>query len=327
MNLHQFNLILGHYEGWGSFINKLALTNRKNVVMTKFTEEQLNNFRYPPSYSEETKLSNAESQVRDALKDSAALKNKNYKIFGQGSYANDTNVKKNSDVDINVRLDDTVFVDLPEDKTYDDLGYSDSTYHYSDFRKDILDALTTYFGSSYIRDYNKCITVLPNTTRVEIDVVPTCKYIRYDSLNNIVEGVKFFAKDYTKILNFPLQHIENGKTKNSNTQKRFKRLTRIYRRIRYQMIDDGIAVSDNITSFLLECLIWNVPDRIFNGNDTWTDRLRESIIYLYNETDSYEKCKDWGEVSELLYLFRDSRKWSCDDVNKYLVQMWQYLKF
>ena len=295
--------------------------------MTKFTEEQLNNFRYPPSYTEETKLSNAESQVRDALKDSTALKNKNYKIFGQGSYANDTNVKNNSDVDINVRLDDTVFVDLPEGKTYDDLGYSDSTYHYSDFRKDILDALTTYFGSSYIRDNNKCITILPNTTRVEIDVVPTCKYIRYDSLTNIVEGVKFYAKDNTKIQNFPLQHIENGKTKNSNTQKRFKRLTRIYRRIRYQMIDDGITVNDNITSFLLECLVWNVPDNIFNDNDTWTARLRESIIYLYKETDSYEKCKDWGEVSELLYLFRDSRKWNYGDVNNYLVQMWQYLKF
>lgn len=295
--------------------------------MAKFTEEQLNNFRYPPSYTEETKLSNAESQIRDALKESIPLRTKNYKVFGQGSYANDTNVKNNSNVDINVRLDDTVFVDLPEGKTFNDLGYSDTTYHYSDFRKDVLDALTSYFGDKYIRDNNKCITVLPNSSRVEIDVVPTCKYVRYDSLTNIVEGVKFFAKDFTMVQNFPLQHIENGKVKNSNTQKRFKRLTRIYRRIRYKMIDDGIAVSDNITSFLLECLVWNVPDKIFNDYDTWTDRLRESIIYLYDKTESQEKCNAWGEVSELLYLFRDSRKWSTEDVRAFLVQMWQYLEF
>ncbi len=141
-----------------------------------------------------------------------------------------------------------------------------------------------------------------SSTRVETDVVPTFDYRDYFASGGFVEGAKFISDNGKQVVNYPLQHIENGKSKNRLTQKRFKRLTRIYRRIRYIMLDDGVDVSDNITSFLLECLVWNVPDRIFNENYSWTDRLKQSIVYLYEQTNDYEKCKEWGEVSEILYL-------------------------
>ena len=48
--------------------------------------------------------------------------------------------------------------------------------------------------------------------------------------------------------------------------------------------------------------------------------------HLYNEIEN-NKCKDWGEVSELLYLFHSSRKWSEQDVLDYLEQMWDYLEY
>jgi len=297
--------------------------------MPKFTEEQLNNFRYPPSDTEEQKLANSEYQVKEAIKNSEKLKSKTIKVFGQGSYANDTNVKNNSDIDINVRLDDTVYVQVPNNKEKNDFGYSDSNYTFSQYRKDVYDALVEYFGYEYIVDKNKCITVLPNSSRVETDVVPTLRLDRYDTENKTskIEGVRFIAKDNSVITNYPLQHIDNGKSKNANTQKRFKRLTRIYRRIRYKMIEDNVGVSDNITSFLLECLVWNVPNHIFNNYDSWTDRLKESIIYIYNATkEGEETCYEWGEVSELLYLFK-ARKWNVKDVNQYMVQMWNYLQY
>lgn len=297
--------------------------------MPKFTEEQLNNFRYPPSDTEEQKLANSEYQIKEAIKNSEKLKSKTIKVFGQGSYANDTNVKNNSDIDINVRLDDTVYVQVPNNKEKNDFGYSDSNYTFSQYRKDVYDALVEYFGNEYIVDKNKCITVLPNSSRVETDVVPTLRLDRYDTENKTskIEGVKFIAKDNSVITNYPLQHINNGKSKNANTQKRFKRLTRIYRRIRYKMIEDNVGVSDNITSFLLECLVWNVPNHIFNNYDTWTDRLKKSIIYIYNATkEGEETCNEWGEVSELLYLFK-ARKWNVKDVNQYMVQMWNYLQY
>ena len=92
------------------------------------------------------------------------------------------------------------------------------------------------------------------------------------------------------------------------------------------MIEDKIPVSDNITSFLIECLLWNVPNKLFNDYDTWTERLKHSIIFLYNSTKDDKDCKLWGEVSELLYLFHTGRKWSREDVNSFLVQAWNYLE-
>jgi hypothetical protein len=158
-------------------------------------------------------------------------------------------------------------------------------------------------------------------------VIPTFKYYRHEGNGGKAIGTKFITDKGKSIVNYPIQHIDNGKKKNSQTQKRFKRLTRIFKRLRYKMIEDNEPVSDNISSFLLECLVFNVPDNVFNDNDTWTDRLKESIIYLYNKTKEEKDCKEWGEVSELLYLFHSGRKWKYTDVNTFLVQAWKYLEY
>lgn len=295
--------------------------------MAKFTEETLNNWRYPASETEETKLANAEKMVREAIANSEELKNKSTEIFGQGSYANDTNVKIDSDIDINLCLSDTIFIQIPKGKKQEDFGYSDSDYKFSEYKDAVERALVAKFGRKDIVRNDKCITVLANTYRVEADVVPTFKYNRHDDNGGKAIGTKFITDEGYPVINYPLQHIENGKLKNSQTQKRFKRLTRIFKRIRYKMIEDKIPVNDNITSFLIECLLWNVPNNVFNDYDTWTERLKQSIVYLYNNTKEDKDCKEWGEVSELLYLFHSGRKWSREDVNSFLLQAWKYLEF
>ena len=93
------------------------------------------------------------------------------------------------------------------------------------------------------------------------------------------------------------------------------------------MIEDELPVNGNIQSFLLECLVWNIPNRNITSYYSWTERLKQSIIYLYKQTESKELCKEWGEVSELLYLFHSGRKWSIQDVHAHLRQMWNYLQY
>lgn len=296
--------------------------------MARFSEDTLVSFTKPPSDAEEAKLANSERMVKEAISQDATLNKMTTHVFGQGSYANDTNVRLNSDIDINVRLMDIFYFDLPDGKSRTDFDLnSPSEYTFEAYKNAVENALVNKFGrDSVIRD-DKCITIKANAYRVETDVVPTFNFRRFSANGSFVEGAKFKTDKGKYITNYPLQHIDNGKSKNKATQKRFKRLTRIYRRIRYKMIDDGIAVSDNITSFLVECLVWNVPDYVFNQNDTWTDRLRLSIVYLYENTEEHEKCKEWGEVSELLYLFHSGRKWTHSEVNNYLVQMWNYLDY
>lgn len=295
--------------------------------MARYSEETLNNWRKPPSDTEETKLSNIERMVRSCINEDATLKGMRIKPFGQGSYANDTNVRLNSDVDLNVKYIDGFYFDLPHGTTRGDFGLNNpSSYSASAFKNDVQSALVRKFGSD-VKRKNKCIAIEGNTNRVGADVVPTWQYRRYSRNGSYVEGVYFLADSGQKVTNFPIQHIENGKEKNRQTQRRFKRLTRIYKRLRAQMIKDQQSVNGNITSFLLECLLWNVPDGIFNDYETWTDRLKESIKFIWNNTKEEKDCKDWGEVSDLLYLFHSGRKWSTEDVNTYLLNLWRYLEY
>lgn len=296
--------------------------------MARFNGDTLLTWTKPASDSEETKLSNSERMVREAINGDPTLSTKSTEVFGQGSYANDTNVRLNSDIDINVRYTGGFYFDLPPNTSREDFGLnSPSAYSLEEFKNDVHAALINKFGSDSILRKNKCITVLGNSYRVETDVVPTWNYRCYNESGGYVLGAELRADTGSYVVNFPKQHIENGKQKNSETYRRFKRLTRIYRKLRYKMIDDGFTVSDSITSFLLECLVWNVPNSIFNDNDSWDERLKASIVYLYESTEDEEKCDEWGEVSELLYLFRGNRKWTKKDVNSFIVDSWNYLEY
>ncbi len=221
------------------------------------------------------------------------------------------------------------YFDLPKDKSREDFGLNNPTeYSSSEFKSDVLSALIDHFGKDNVQRKDKCITILGNSYRITTDVVPTWEHKRFNNDGTYIVGTQFRSDKGDWIKNYPKQHIENGKKKNGNTQRRFKKLTRLFRKMRYKMIDDNEYSNDNITSFLLECLVWNVPDYIFNSNDTWNDRLKNSIIFLYDKTKEGNKsCEEWGEVSDLLYLFHNGRKWSKVDVNYFLKNLWNYLEY
>lgn len=296
--------------------------------MAKFTEEVLISWTKPPSNTEQFKLKNAERMVKEAIDNDQKFKFKSIEIFAQGSYANNTNVKLNSDIDINVRYMDAFYYDLPEGKDKNDFSIVElNSYSYMEFKNDVEKALCDKFGKERVKRKDKCITVQANSYIIETDVVPTWENRRYDDSGSYVLGAIFYSDKGKKVINYPKQHISNGIQKNTDTARRFKRLTRLHRKLRYKMIEDNIAVSDAITSFLLECLVWNIPNNIFNENNSWNDTLRNSIIHLYNKTKEKSDCDEWGEVSDLLYLFRGGKKWCCKDVNEYMLQLWQYLEY
>ena len=298
--------------------------------MAKYTEDQLNNWRKPPSNTEEQRLETTERRIREAIQKSDELKEYDVEVFGQGSYANDTIVKLESDVDINVCSTAYFFTEYGADSLSDKtFGYEAGNHSYSDFKEKVRKALVAEVGSTNVKEKNKCFSVVENSNRVKADVEPAFELRRHnDAISaHVIKGVRYFAKDGTRVSNYPKQHIDNGKRKNANTQRRFKRVVRMFKKVRYKMIDEGIQVSPNITSFLLECLVWNVSNYIFNVYDTWTDCVKESIRHIYQKTKNEDSCKEWGEVSELLYLFKGNRKWSVSDVNSYMVQMWNYMGF
>ncbi len=301
--------------------------------MSKFSEQTFDNWRKPASETEEQRISNAISMIKDAISASDKLKDKEIEIFVQGSYANNTNVRANSDVDVCVILKDTFYSEYPDGKSRDDYGFTAGTNNFDTYRSDLIKALNDKYGKDNIIPGNKSIKITETSYRVEADAVPSFQYRNYKYKNSsdpekFIEGIKFYAANTNEqVINYPKIHIENGKKKNKDTQRRYKRLVRIFKRIRYKMIDDGEPVNKGITSFLIECLLWNTPNSIFNDYDTWTERLKQAIIHLYNKTEDEKNCKKWGEVSEMFYLFHSERKWNVKMTNDFLKQMWNYLEF
>lgn len=99
----------------------------------------------------------------------------------------------------------------------------------------------------------------------------------------------------------------------------------LMKHIKNEMVEDKKTDGDKITSFLVECLVYHVPNNVITGYSTWTETVKKAIIYLYNEIKDGHHT-EWGEVSDMLYLFRN-RKWTDEDAKQWLITAWNYLGY
>lgn len=288
-------------------------------------EEKFSHWSAPPSKTEEQRCSNAEKAIKNAIKASDKLKNRDIKIFTQGSYQNNTNVRANSDVDIGILCYDTFFYDLPEGYNRESFGITPATYHYDQYKNEIGEALTSYFGSSAITRGNKAFDVHETSYHVEADVAAFFNHRRYASNGKIDSGVELQPDRGGRIINWPEQHYQNGVSKNKATSRTFKSVVRIIKSLSNEMLEQNIQQAKDICGFLIECLVWNVPNTNFSYSN-WTSNVRGSLAHLFNNLKSDEKCKDWGEVSELKYLFRGN-KWTRNQTFSFIDKAWNYIGF
>ena len=295
--------------------------------MTKVEwETRFNQWRQPLSDTEEEKCQNAERMVKEALKADDLLKDRNIEVFLQGSYENNTNVRTESDIDICVRLMDVFFTHLPEGHANSSFGLIDAEGPtYNDFKAEVIKALGVKFGEKNVKPGNKAIIVEENTYRIHADVVACYEHRRYNANGTYISGVEFRSLSGERIINFPKQHIANGVRKNVETGHQYKRVARILKTLNVEM--DGVNSYKKLPSFFIECLAWNVPDNILTGYSTYYDAVRQSIIYLYDCLTNESKSEEWGEVSELLYLFRGHSKWTRQDGVDFLTRAWNYAEF
>jgi predicted nucleotidyltransferase len=285
----------------------------------------------PPSATEQTKCENAERAVRKAIDASAKLNTRSIEVFLQGSYANRTNVRQDSDVDICVLCDDVFFTDYSLSEGLNDaaLGYKTATYTYADFKNDVEAALKDYFGKDSVTRGNKAFDVHANTYRVDADVVPCLEHRRLMGTpeNHWINfGTELQPDNGGRIINWPRQNYANGVEKNNATGRRFKAVVRILKRLPYEMVANGHPEAEPIPSYLVECLVWNVPNESF-GHDTMRADVRHALAYLWNESRTDEQCKEWREVNELKYLLRGGQPWNRAQVNTFLHAAWTYIGF
>lgn len=275
----------------------------------------------PPSDTEEQRCENAISVVRNAIVRSDRLASRNIKVFAHGSYQNNTNVRQDSDVDIAIVCSDTFYYDLPDGCTDDSFGISPATYHYDQFKNAVGEALISYLGFNAVQRGKKVLDIHENTYHVDAEVAPFFEHRRYQPNGKYLSGVELHPDNGGRVINWPEQHYANGVSKNSSTHRRFKSIVRILKALCNAMADNNIDTARDVPGFLIECLVWNVPNDHF-GNSALSADARNSLAFLFNNTMNDNDCNEWGEVSELKYLFRMSQKWTRKQAHSFISSAW-----
>ncbi len=260
--------------------------------------------------------------IQKALNDSASpYYTKDFSIFLQGSYGNDTNVYRDSDVDVVIRLNQTYYSDTsaltPEAKSNYDRAFNRATYAYSDFKADVLAWLQKQFGAA-VKPGKKAIDVKGEGNRRDADVLVCAKHRRYQAHSTGAdsqydEGIVFWTSDGTEIVNFPKQHSENCTTKHQNTSQRFKRLVRVYKNMRNRMIDDGYLAKGVAPSYFIEGMLWNAP------TDKFVQSFEDSFVNTFNWVNNADKTK-LACANDLHWLVRDNVPvcWPTNNFDTYL---------
>jgi hypothetical protein len=257
-----------------------------------------------------------------ALNDaSAPYFTKDYSIFLQGSYKNDTNLYGDSDVDVVIRLNQTFFTDLgelsEEDKKLWSSARSDADYTLQQFKTDVTTWLTKKYGND-VQPGTKAIFIKGSGSRRNADVLVCAKlrrYYRFKSWDDqsYIEGICFFRSDGTRIDNFPTQHSDNCTKKHQDTKNWFKQTVRIYKNLRNTLIEKKKIADGLAPSYFLEGLLWNVPEIQFGG--TQQQNFKDTLDWL-NKTDRSK----FACANDLYYLFHSTSPvtWRAENCEKFL---------
>ena len=113
---------------------------------------------------------------------------KNYTVFLQGSYSNDTNVYRESDVDVVIVLNQTYYSDLTNLSEVETAAYNQArvaaTYGYYDLKSDV----TTWLKTKVDQRANagdKAIFIPTSGNRRNADVIVAAQYRRYHSFQSV----------------------------------------------------------------------------------------------------------------------------------------------
>jgi ribosomal protein L37AE/L43A len=245
---------------------------------------------------------------------------KDFEVFLQGSYGNDTNNYAESDVDVVIRLDSVYYYDIdsltPDEQARFNAALIPGTYPYANYKADVTAALVKSFGASDVNIGNKAVRIKTSGSRRSADVVVATEFRRYYSSllgPQYVLGICFFTSSGDRVANYPKQHSANCTTKHQETNGWFKPMVRTLKNMRSRLVDDGAIKARSAPSYFLEGLLYNVPNDKF-GN-SYGDTFVAAINWILQAERKNLVC-----ANEQYYLVRDSAAtcWPCSDCADFL---------
>jgi hypothetical protein len=301
-----------------------------------YNEQQFESFSKPPFKYEISQVIATHTEIRTAINtfyNSREIKDKyslselpNVDIFLQGSYCNNTNISKASDVDIVARLDNVwraYKATLKPDELQKYMASrKDSLYTFSSYNSDIMFCLQKHFGISYIFNDLKCLKLKNHPKYCDADIIPALTYRYYgsfpDSQNQKYdEGIVFDTNTGKEIINFPKEHQAALVWKSKKTNGNFKESVRMFKTLRDKLIDQGKLQNEIVKSYFLENLLYNVSDAKFDGTymDRFSSILAELIHNYNNGTIANFTCANG------IYKLISEHAWNMEAVKSFLIAL------
>ncbi len=246
--------------------------------------------------------------------------NRNFNIHLQGSYANDTNVYGDSDVDVVICSTDAFHYDLDHltqrERDLFARAHPPGGLAVDTFKQEVLRWLRQQFPGA-VTAGRKAICVAGNGNRRSADVLVCIEHRQFFRFNGThderhYKGVKFDTNG-TAIVNFPKIHAENCTTKHQGTNGWYKPTVRIFKNMRNRLINTGRLADGVAPSYYIEGLLYNVPNNCFGSS------YRETFVACFNWIDTSEKDKLLC-ANERRWLLRDGRadSWRRGDCTEFL---------
>jgi Nucleotidyltransferase domain len=238
-------------------------------------------------------------------------------IYLQGSYANSTHTRGDSDVDVVVELRENHYGAtnrLPYDQQlHYNAHFNPHPYTWPIFRADVLAQLRARYGGA-VQERNKCLTVAGEGRRLRVDVVVATQYMDFSRFyswqdEHHISGITFWTqREDRQITNWPKQHIANGEAKNARerTAGNYKPGVRMVKNARAAAVETQILAESDAPSFFVECLLYNVPDDCFTAS-------RENTMYSILAWLEGRDIRGFYCGNEIVPLFGPSpEQWSID---------------
>jgi hypothetical protein len=234
--------------------------------------------------------------VKGVLEDTnSPYYSKSFETRLQGSYSNDTNVYRDSDVDVLIRLDSTFYHDantLPAEQyqLFERAYPGAAPYGLSQFKAEVASWLKQKFCNVNVGQ--KAVFIPGSGARRDCDVLP-CAHFKYyyrftASDESFADGICFFLRDGTRIVNFPVQHGDNCTSKNKVTNQWLKPTVRLYKNMRNYLVDKGTLQDGIAPSYFIEGMLWNVPSDKFGGS--FDSTFVETFNFVNSADRSTFKC-------------------------------------
>jgi hypothetical protein len=305
--------------------------------MPSIREDQLATWTKPAFGNEEERAVYTENTIRAAVNAHPLIRTLPTRVFAKGSYKNNTNVRRDSDVDVAVEYTGIIY------PTYDDSADSAAVDRaqgltpYSgpfltasgdsdmqQFKNAVGEALIGAFGTSAVTRHNKVFTVRETTRSLAADVIPCATHRHYWGPRSLAEGIRLLPdRPAVPVDNFPQQHYDNGVAKNLVAARRYKRVVRILKSLENRMVADGAHSA--VPGYLLECLVYQAPLQCFAAA-SWAQRVRDVLAHLWTATEDAASESQMLEVNEVKLLFHPTQKWTRDEARSFVHAAWQYVK-